>query len=590
METIINAWGNEGFHSAYAVTVTACLGMFGKLLGNDEKIHLRFLDFEESFSDNWSRTQIFYAYQKYYRVVFGTEEEIVFDSIKLKDVLKSDGTSSLLKKTEDKEILYLGFSENDIKLNMRNEVYGKRNIAEVYYYDTDFSKLYENIPKGREVIIINCGSYSDGGTASTFIPLESASANSDFFVKRYNVVSGPSTKYAYKVHMPYPEIYDARMSVPLETDIFEIPEVIKKINQINSAISKNFVSDISESGKKEMFISKNSQNIESLEKKYKKVVSGNHDFSSLNPKYHIHQFLDMIYSNRSEVDATFINFKTDGKNFLPFDNVTLYDYNADVHYNKMNIISLINAMSIREITASHEKYSDGQVYAFGSSVGEKYTPFTIFTDECRKNFLQFMIMSVVITNYVQNCFSTNCNNDALEIIEKWAKKPKLLPIISNSADKQIKAYKKNPLNESFSGLILSNINDFISIYICGVLEALNEIDETSEQVSMFTGITESIVKNIIYSADNIQNSLVDSTIDDIKSKLMYIIQDILEISQDRTDFINADVFGFFYDYKKQFPSLEKWNGTEAEAKNYSEKIIRYTMDKSGELARRVCRN
>lgn len=595
METIINAWGNEGFHSAYAVTAAACLGMFGKLLENDEKIHLRFLDFEESFSDNWSRTQIFYAYQKYYRIVFGTEEDMVFDSIKLKDILKADGTSSLSEKTEDKEILYLGFSENDIKLNMRNEVYGKKNVAEVYYYDTDFSKLYESIPKDKDVVIINCGSYSEGGTASTFIPLENVSANSEFFVKRYNVVSGPSAKCAYNVRMPYPEIYNARMSVPAETDIFKIPEVIKKINHINSTVSTNFVSDISEPEIKEMFISKSRQNIESLERKYKKVLSESHDFRSLDPKYHVSQFIDMVCSECSEVDGTFVNFKTDGKFFLPSDNVTLYDYNADVNYNKMNIISLINAMSIREITANHNNYSGGQVWAFGSSLGERYTPLTVFTGECIKNFVQFMIMSVVITNYVQNCFSADCNNDALEIMEKWAKKPKTFlssvrSIISVSADKQIKAYKKNSMNESFSRLVLININDFISTYICGVLETLNEIDETSEQASMFTGITESIVRNIVYSVNNIWNNSAESTIEDTKSKLAYIIQDILKISQDRANFINVDISGFFYDYNKQFPSFEQWSGTESEARIYSEKIIRYTMEKSGELARRVCRN
>lgn len=563
METIINAWGGEGFLSATAITFTACLGMFRNILPENEKIHLRVLDFAIDSNDDKRRKTFQDMYNKYYKIIFGKEPEIVFDNISINDITKFNFTNSLAQKYPNPDILSLGCSNIDMNLNILKGIYGKPWLGEIYHADADFAKLYENIPSGKQVIIINCGGYRGGGTASTFIPLESMYSPKYLTVTRFSVISGPSTEFTHLIPLPSPEIYYDYVENKIKVlNIFEIKSALKSFEQFTEFFQEYNLNDE---------FKKNEENIRRLKEYDEKVHSEDYDFSNLDPKYYASRFVDRIFSDISNVSAVFLNIKTDGEKLLPYD-VVSNKFEPDTQSHRMNINSLINAVSVIEIVKNHSKYNNGKVYSFGTKCGSMFTPNTLFNMECSKMYWQFIIMSILVTHHIHGCFLAPFFNDYLTISKKWAKGNAINAVESNT-DKP-----NGKLNINFARSMVNFTESFVDEYIRPVFEVLSDINTTSEQACMLWNNAEKYVSNIycfrIFNLKTIKenpskNCLREYTVDTITNIIGYMSGKSLS----EREGIRNNVVNLLKQYDRDFP---KYNDGKPDV--YFNEIIRYTMN------------
>ncbi|MCR5717523.1 MAG: hypothetical protein K6F80_00615, partial [Oscillospiraceae bacterium] len=294
MNTVINAWGGEGFLSAAAIILMGMMGMYQDALAPSEQMHLRVLDLAENSNDDMRRKALGNAYQKYYSVLFRREPEMVFDPLSIRDITSTaynpSESATIETKFRDSSLLSLGCTRQDAALEIRKGIYGKPWLGEMYYADVKFGKLYENFHQ-TELIIINCGGYRGGGTASTFIPLENASPlPAHIHGHRYVVVAGPATQFVHSVTIPYPEIYHIKSERLRDVDVFDVEKLIDKLT--NDCVSpENY--------------EKHEKNIAFLKKEWSMVQSSERDLRNLNPKYYASRFLDRIASDSSRVSAIF---------------------------------------------------------------------------------------------------------------------------------------------------------------------------------------------------------------------------------------------------------------------------------------------
>ncbi len=549
METFVNTWGGEAFLSSATIAAAGCMGMFHGLMNQNEKIHVRVLDFIKDSPDDLRRKKISKAYELYYSTVFGTEPELIFDPLSMDDIINHDGTSSILEKAQNEEILALGCSVSDMQLDIHSGIYGKPWLGEVYYADTNFSRLYENIPHGTEVLIVNCGGYRGGGTATTFIPLENMYYPQGLHPKRYMVVTGPMTKFCHTVRIPYPEIYPVKIKGIPETDIFEIPELLTNLSS--------------------MFVNTNDatkhlENIHTLKKEYEKVVSEKYDFSSLNPKYYAPRFLDRIYSDCSRIDGIFINLKTDGKDFLPYD-VTSRTFEPDIQEHSLHVINLVNALCIRELIKNHKAYSGGKVYAFGTDSGEKYTPSTLFDAAGRMRFWQFLVMSVLILYDIYDSLANASKPENAALIQKFDK---------NAGKIAFRPFRNPKILETAIKENLEKIRQFIASYLFPVLDVLHDIDSCSGQTDLFPQKSRPVAERLFRKAKNpssVQQTL--SPAEYTAATLSALMQAMQGNSPETT------VKSFMQEYLQEFPLI-------SETSDYCKEIIRYTMIKAEAFIRR----
>lgn len=566
METIINAWGGEGLLSSAAIFALGAMGLFNDFA--NEKIHVRVLDLAGRSGDADRMNQLEAAYSKYFSIVYGTEPTIVFDSISIDDIVRNDNSSSVIERYKDMDALALGCSVSDMKLNIRNGIYGKPWLGEIYYSDSDFSKLYEDIPRNSEIVIINCGGYRGGGTATTFIPLENMYSPPTLITHRFIVAAGPSTKFVFKVKMPHPEIY--KMADLAEVDIFDIPDVVRKIGGLNINSEKN------------------KENVNFLINEYKKVYSYKYDYRNLDPKYYSSRFLDRIISDVSKTEAVFINIKTDGEKILPFD-VTSNSLELDKQYHKMHISSFLNALSVREIVFNHEKYYGGKVYAFGTNAGDHFEPDTLFDNNERAKFWQFIVMSALMVFFVHDSFAFPFDDGFIRITEKWGKRKNSVinqffgvlrikndtPVAVNEND------KAGAENRIFANKILDILETYIEEFIKPVLKAINEIDETSDQTLILKDNVKGIVMSILsFSADNDWYSGDEMSPESfISAEITKIESEMACLSGKDINILKADAESMVRKFISDFPKCA--NDTEVmDYIGYSERIIRYTMERS----------
>ena len=569
METIINAWGGEGLLSSAALTV---IGSMGLLAGApNQKIHLRILDFAMNSGDDVRRRQLAEAYTKYYSLLFGRDPEIVFDEIEMKNIVKQDITKTVLGKTKNAAALALGCSASDMKLNIENGIYGKPWIGEIYYSDSDFSKLYEDFAEGSEVIIINCGGYRGGGTAATFIPIENMYPL-PLITYRYTVVSGPSTRFVYTVKIPHPEIYYINSFRLNELSIFYVPEVLKLLSNISVPEGKD---------------EKHRQNIEYLVNEYKKIKSEEYDYSNLDPQYYSARFLDRIFSDSSRVSAVFINLKTDGDQLLPLDQ-TSENIEPDLQTHRLHISSLLNALSIREIIFNYQKYSGGKVYSFGTNADDYYNSDTLFDMETKEKFWQFIAMTILMCFFVHDSFLLPSLPAYSKVTEKWSKKRN--GGIMQRTQEIISIIMNNELDNDnilFSKMVLEIIEQFIFGYIRPVILALKEFDLTSDQVHLFNNDVAFVIDDILREDLNKGGrfSTENDPYDYIPSQITNIMMEISWFSNKERIKLYQDTTGLFRYYVSGFPEYYGEKDIEG-AQKYFNEIVRYTMNKAADFIKR----
>ncbi|MBR1592048.1 MAG: hypothetical protein IJ666_03440 [Ruminococcus sp.] len=548
MKKIINFWGKDGAVSASAFMAAACIGL---PCGDDKcEILMRYVGFSMT-----EAPPVLKAYDKYFGLVFG-EKNIKSENI----VLQIKG--SLADRYSDSNLLLLGCSDEEISADMGKNTYGRTNAGEIFFSKNDFSQLFNTLPDS-DFTLINCGS-----CCGDFTALISKESSVPVNAERYNVLSGPCTSAVHDVPLQFPDIYDSSTPIPDRVSIFDIPRIIKIMEKAEKIKSHDVFN------KNEDFVEKNKKNIDSLNEKYKEIVSDGYNFSGLNPVYSMIRFMDYVSSANSTVSASFINMKTDGSNFLFPDIVS--DKIGDDSGRKIDITSFVNALSVREIISNQNSYSDGKIYSFGSSAADKYNFSVFFKKDEIKAVLSFMLMSVMVSGFVRTSFSDKCGIEHIEIIKKWAvRKNNIFNIFSSSGEKLLKSFTENPKNKEFAVKVKNCLNEFIKGYISPVLAVFEEIDSVSEQSCMLSGKTKTVAKSLI------KFKLSYISRQETENNIKGIVKNIYPVPDDK---LNSALSAFTENYIENFPVCAQWQENDGSAQKYSEEIIKYTMKKSREFA------
>ena len=525
MKKIINFWGNNGAAAAQSFTAIACMGM----IRTDDEIFVRYVGFSEN------EMKFSQLYNKYSGILFGKGTDINFCNILLQNNISAE---------YDDEIFSLGFDSREI--SDKNKAMN-RKYAELFFPEKDLMPLFDDLPKNERITVINCGNPCIDDISYALIPKESAIPING---QRYNVISGPCISAVYSVDIPCPDIYGGNIGNTV--NIPDIPEIIEFMKaQGHRAETDIFNSD---SG----FTEKNRKNIEFLESRYdSEIVS----FDS-----YIMRFADYISMKNPTVSASFVNMKTDGRNFYAPDIIS-----GNLSKNrKADITSFINAVSIREIIINGGKYNDGRIYSFGSENYDRYNMNILFDREGMTAFIGFMITAVLISGAVRTSFSADCNTDLIKIAEKWAvRKAAFFGLLefTMTPEKILKSYFENNENKNFGNEMIKYIDDFMTGYVSPVINFLIDIDTVSEQSFLLWGISENILNFGSNSASQTENNINEMT------------AGILGIPKEKTA---EKVSGFFEEYKNNFPAFEREKGQKSA--EYFEKILSYTMRESKKFA------
>lgn len=477
MKVFANLWGGEGFLTSASLLAMASVGMFENVQdgGTDMKLFYRCLDFTSESPDDIRWKNIKDAMEKYYPLICRNNLSIEYDNCSISDVVHFETPENLVGKFKDMDKLAIGCSEADMEANIRKGIYGKPWVGEAYHSDSYFGNLYEGkIDNNESVIVINCGGYKGGGTAATFIPLENGYPLEN--AERYNVIAGPSTNFSHNVKIPNPAIY-ARTGIPSEVDLFEIPEIIRKLeSQPVMGASENI----------------HRQNIEYLKNEYRKVCDPTSDppfdYSNLNPALYMGRFIDRLRSDSTmnSINASFINIKANCIKGNSFN----YDSTCDVYMpdnqdHKIHITNMLNAVTIKEIMMNHSAYSNHQIYSFCSPNTDKFTIDGVFLPDDVLKLYRFIILSVILTKYVYSYFD-NINKPGADVmLSKWAKQIKLgmFKGYATATDNDSDAGRQN---NQFANAVKNRIKEIAYEYLKPVLKVFKNVEDTSDDTAFFS--------------------------------------------------------------------------------------------------------
>ena len=419
---VVHFWGGEGYLSSATFHLMALMGMFENIPA--DKILYRNIDAATGSIDDDRWQKLCNAYRKYRNVLYGGAPKLEcedinaatqqYDSI-LDRMTNMPATPRVTLKDRFpgmEELLAIGISESDMdNLNFKGGVFGKPYAGEVFYSNSNFGVLYSgcNLQPGDTLIIINCGGYRGGGTAATFIPLES---NYEVSVarlvgvtpKRFSIIAGPSTQFDRTVKIDkaaYAEPTDEKV------DVFEIDKVKAQLN-----------------GKTIVDQRKHDENIRKLDGA--KPQPGMED---LNPDFYMGKFIDKLRSDQTinqKIDGAFVNMKT--KLTLQA-NGTSYDYDVTSdgfdpwqQDHRLHITNLLNAVEIKEVITNLTAYDNGhhdKVYGFRST-NPFYTISDVFDADDVKKFYHFLELIVIITEYIRPYFDNLTLPKAERLYKKWA--------------------------------------------------------------------------------------------------------------------------------------------------------------------------
>ncbi len=601
MQVYLNLWGGEGFLTCASFLAMASVGMFNDAkdsAGENMEIHYRCLDFTDSSPDDTRWRQLSAAYQKYFKFIFGDKavNSVVQDDVTILSIANFTSPPTLEGKYHDKTKLSLGCKEHDMILNIHNGIYGKPWVGEAYHADSSFDRLYQQAT--GDIIIVNCGGYKGGGTAATFIPLENGydvagNTNAKNAV-RFNVIAGPSTEFYHMTQIPNFGIYNGRVSgITKEVDLFDIPQVIERLEACAFGGA--------ESGT-------HKGNIEFLRKEYQRVVSPDHDYSNLNPKFYMARFIDRIRSDASlkKVNASFIHIKPNPRveNGSYRYDCTSDAFQPDNQDHKIHITNMLNAVAIQEIVINHanSNYTGGKICTF-CAANDKYTARGVFLPEDSRKLYRFIAFSVIMTKYVYSYFDDITRNGADIMMAKWA-----LEIRRGlSAVRAIREETtEGQLNRAFANTVKKEIAKMAFSYIKPVFEIFKNVEDTSDDVDFFSktaidGNTDSlytiiskIVDSIYFDEEEKIHPIDDANV--IKEQTEKALAVLLTIkgqfSIDAIRGADKSGKGFLDKYQSQFPSfgsksgfpvaLWRWpagvdkSNVETKAKEYFQEILRYT--------------
>lgn len=506
MQVIANFWGGDGYLSCTALLAVASMGILNDLEGESDnggkkQVELRYrcMDFTSDSEDKARWESMSRSYAEYFETVFGKKaRKIIWDKIAMDSVATiPDNVQTLEAKFADKGKLALGFTANEMKLNIKEGIYGKPHVGEAFHSDAMFSELYDNgIDPG--CIVINCGGYKGGGTAATFIPMENKAKPTGS--KRYSVVSGPSTEFKHTVEVP-----NARRLLPRgysnPVDIFEADYLI---NYFNRLIERN---DPNKAAMQEIV---NKLQIEN--DKIHNPSAANTDYSDLNPKFYMRRFIDRIYSDDSirEIQGIVVNMKQKCKvnDRYQYDE-TCDEFMADNQKHDIHITNLLNALSIQEIARNQNAVANNQLYTFCSSPGdrdaEQYTITGVMGELDALKFYGFLAFSTLLVKYTYPSFANLRLTHAEGIISKWAKENK--KAFKWNISRDVKDTRNGAMNDAFGKAVAARMAKFLYEFVCPALMVFKEIQKTNtNEVKLFDDTISGIVDDILASCKKVDAS------------------------------------------------------------------------------------
>lgn len=594
MDAYLNLWGGEGYLTCASVHAMAMVGMFEDM--QDVTLKYKCLDFADNSDDDIRWKSLANAFKKYHNALFGEKSIPVvcdsmngnnFDSAIQKVVNNPAGGMTLDSKFNGKkEILAIGISENDIQLDIKEGIYGKPWVGEAYHADSHFDSLYPNTFTGDDqVIVMNCGGYKGGGTAATFIPLESLyQITGNPQVSRFNIVAGPSTQFNRQVKIEYPDAYNGQRIT--EWDRFDIDNAIEYFER---QVKPDDVS------KKQ-----HQTNIDNLRRAKAEVSSTNKDYSSLNPNFYMARFIDKIRADESisKVNATFVNIKSNLRqmgNSYNYDQ-TAKEFKPDKQDHQIHITNLLNAVTVKEIMRNHANYTGSKIYTFASP-SNTYEVKEVFEAEDVKKFYYFLELVIFMAEYVYPYFNDIKLAGSEQLLKQWALKE------GRKYATEASASKEGNYNETFAKAVKEEIRDFLVKYALKVLDVFWDVNEVSEGVNFFPKDTIGDYAQGIYDVVNtLRNDIgliskqnfnrTAETVLSTTSRMLAVVSTVskgLNIVDYKRELDTILGTGFFAssivtDFNKNFPTLGHKNYSEVlfnnineDAKKYSSNILNYCL-------------
>ena len=610
----INFWGGEGYLSAYALLAMGAVGMLdnlkntktdpndkNKVITSDVTMTYDCLDYAENSVDEANVNRLQKSLDTYYKSIFGPDSRL---SVKKGQKKISDDVSRLPANTEKADLktkfkssenLYIGISKGDTEIDIRNGIYGKPWVGEVYHSSATFAALYDN----TQTIIINCGGYKGGGTAATFMNLCNSKRKEEALY--YNIIAGPSTQFKHREELPHPGIYGHNNYLP-DVSIFDFFDILDELTEIKARISR------SESSVNEK---QNEENISFINGKITELEL-TREKCDLDPKYYMPRFIDKLRSDNTigQIQATFIHIKHDMKKVGDSYN---YDFSSDrfradqqVHY--LHYTNLLNANAAKEIAEHNTSYTGGRIFTSGDPDHSKFTIDGIFSAEDASKLYKFILFSVLLTGYTYKWFDDLEAPEGDTLREKWMRRIKPFKVFGKSIAATDQKKEEGKQNSAFSVEVKKQIVNFAWSYIRPVLQCFEDIDRISEEVSFFPeedirdaeGRTEvphgmnGIVKGIISSISQGGISIADDVRGSTQKRLAAIAMNKFSFKDfdstltaikgnegNKTDFLHS--------YQENFPvfgnkdDIHSWNEDDEKdlgkaGEKYFKDILKYTYD------------
>ena len=531
MDVFLYLWGGEGYLTCASVHAMAMMGMFDNI-GN-ARLNFKCLDFAGDSADNTRWESMAIAFDRYHRALFGDKNESVvcgdtnegghFKSTISKVVSNPASEMTLSAKYNNNELLYIGCSRDDVKLDIKEGIYGKPWVGEAYHADSHFDALYPRSLDGAPITVINCGGYKGGGTAATFIPLEAThSVTGTTNVTRFNVVAGPSTQFNREVPLDHPDAYNTRVE---RVDRFEIEE---KKAELENDVKPDAVSKQNHKANKSK-----------LENAWKEVYSPPKDYRNLNPDFYMGRFIDKIRSDDSinSVDATFVNLKA---NLKPVGKSCNYDctaaeYKPDKQEHILHITNLINAITVKELMKNGAAYKNHKIYTF-QTPGNVFRTHDMFEPEDAKNLYYFLEFVIFLVKYVYPNFNEFERPGADVFWKKWAIKVGRNYAIGSGNGKSASEYN---YNKDFASGVAATIRDFLVSYAFPALDAFMGIQSCSEDVEIFdrvtlgnyTGGLYEVVVKLLTEITNISRGMPQESMVTLESEMVDMLAAVLTIAK-----------------------------------------------------------
>lgn len=506
MKIFINIWGEESKSVANAFINLVNMGMI-----RDADINIRFVSFSKLEHNYFSKYKSFYELN--YNCILNCKD-ILLEKLVLSD-----------KYEHNNEYLNLVYTNQELQTDISLYNLGRKKICEILYRDETLDELYSDLPSDDNYILINCGTYYMESLGSIFIPIESTR---NIRGKRFNIITGPSIKPSLTdIKIPYPDIYSSEENISKTISIFDIPTLLLRLQKIKFSYD-------------DQKTAKHKENVYFLQGKNNTIFSTGMDISGLNPKYYYIQFLDSLYSTIKYSEAIFINMKNIESKTHFYDETLKIEKHLFTN-NNYDIISLINALTIKEIIENSNYYTNGKVFSFGLLNTNQFEIKSLFSANETYNFVKFILLSAMVVKYIPYLILTN--------LEKEKKK------YSQGSIDRFKLTVNNFLKEYSENCIFRVFDMFFDIS-----------RYSGNQHEMFPENLKAVFEKIRSEKEMICN----------KNELYRLIVTVLKALIDYRN-IEKKASVFIDEYNKEFDYIDNLEQTDCEITNYMFNLIGYTV-------------